>query len=117
MFAWQPQADFELKKQINLPVNNYNIVYGGIFYGSITASTVQVISTSGYTTRKIGSKTYTTLAEYIEAYQSYYHVSLTTSGGYYVYTPNIYVYIKVNSTDNMFEKEINTIPIDGVIKE
>ena len=110
-------AEFELKKQINLPVNNYNIVYGGVFYGNITTSVVQVISTSGYSSRKIGSKTYTTLADYLTAYQAYYNVTLTTSGGYYVYTPNIYVYIMGSATEKMFEKEISSVPIIGVVKE
>ena len=108
-------ASFELTKQINLPTNNYNIVFAGAFYGHVYSSKVQVISANSgsYTARKIGAKTYTTLADYVVGYQKFYGLTLEVSGEYYVYKDpskiNVGIMIQ-NKTETMFEVEKNTIP-------
>ena len=108
-------ASFELTKQINLPTNNYNIVYSGAFYGHVYSDKVQVISSDAgsYTTRKIGTKAYTTLADYVAGYQKFYGLTLEVSDGYYVYKDpakiNVGIMIQ-NKSETMFEVEKNAIP-------
>ena len=108
-------ASFELTKQINLYTNNYNIVYSGAFYGHVYSDKVQVISSNAgsYTARKVGTKTYTTLASYVAAYQKFYGLTLEEVGGYYVYKDpakiNVGIMIQ-GETETVFEVEKNTIP-------
>lgn len=114
-------ASFELVKQINLPVNSYNIVYSGNFYGTIDRVTVQVIeknATLSEQNKKIlGGKEYTSLEKYIAAYALYYNVTLTQGSTYYEYTPSIYVYNLVDNNNTMFEHETTTVPIDWAHNE
>ena len=117
-------ASFELKKQINLPVNYYNIVYSGVFYGNITTPKVIVIAkNAGDADRTIGGNNtykYSTLEEYQQAYAKYYHIKWDTlDNSNYSYTPHIYVYHIESEKNKMFEVEINSsiVPIDWMDNE
>ena len=90
-------------------------MYSGAFYGHVYSDKVQVISSNAgsYTTRKVGTKTYTTLDAYVAAYQKFYGLTLEIVGGYYVYKDpakiNVGIMIQ-DETETMFEVEKNTIP-------